>query len=287
VFVFLRLQGESFIRSSARALCYTYTYSNTNAFLILQEGKQAAVENVNRLNQTSKVGDGSQEALQRGFTAEQSATQFSNFMYDAAFSALQGAALQATTNVAFSKDGTKVTIDVANASTAFHDNMAKSIGENFYPQSGHGALVQSFRDLVGKPTSKIRKVDNTMSDTREVTGSTSRQELNRLATTERGRAFVASDAAPLLSLHPEAGLSAPAPAAAAAAVTPANGMMWPSSDALSASNPQQNNDGYLEGLYQLIQTEAIAESNVLKVENIDTVRSKNRLTVPPGNFSSG
>jgi hypothetical protein len=238
-------------------------------FLLLQEGKQASVENVNRLNQVNKDGDGAAEALRRGFTREESTHQLSNMMQDAAATAFSQVAQSATANVAFSSVDTKVIIDIGGAVGNFQKAMAKSIGRVFHPGSGHNALLDSQREAVGKPSTKIRLVDNTMADTREVTSSASRQALNSLATTENDQVFVASDAATLLSLHPEVGLLA-------AAVTPAEGMLWSSSDALGPIYPQSN-AGRSEQLYDQMLKETFAESTVVCIENVDTGENEEQI----------
>jgi hypothetical protein len=133
------------------------------------------------------MAEGDAEELRRGYTAEQSAQQYSKLMMEAAQTALQQTANSATANIAFSSEGTKVTIDVAHTADTFNENLAKSICRTFHPGSGHGAFLQGKRTQLGKPSTKIRRTDNSYADTREVTSSKTRQELNGLATTELDR----------------------------------------------------------------------------------------------------
>jgi hypothetical protein len=82
----------------------------------------------------------------------------------------------------------------------FQENSAKAIGGTFNPGSGHGAILGQMHTDLGKSSTKIRRIDGTHADTREVTSSKTHQELNGLAMTDHGKAFVvATDAAVLLS----------------------------------------------------------------------------------------
>jgi hypothetical protein len=151
--------------------------------------------------------------------------------------------------------------------------------------TGHGALIDLWRDLAGKPSSKIRLSDGTLKDSRTVVPNKNRIQLNGLDRTTSDRAFLDCDAAPPLSLFPEG-----APTSKKQATVPRQQVITPventffslvenMNDLSSVMNPPYEEEPVSLAVILLEQvTEHIFDdSNAMTTYNVDTGQEENEI----------